>query len=32
MARKFGKKFGGAIYGNGGGVYVMGGSIYPFLD
>ena len=32
MARKFGKKFGGAIYNNGGGVYVMGGSIYPFLD
>jgi hypothetical protein len=32
MARKFGKKFGGAIYGNGGGVYVMGGSVYPFLD
>ena len=32
MVRKFGKKFGGAIYGNGGGVYVMGGSIYPFLD
>jgi hypothetical protein len=31
MARKFGKKFGGAIYGNGGGVYVMGGSVYPFL-
>ena len=32
MERKFGKKFGGAIYGNGGGVYVMGGSVYPFLD
>ena len=32
MDRKFGKKFGGAIYGDGGGVYVMGGSIYPFLD
>jgi len=31
MARKFGKKFGGAIYGNGGGVYVMGSSVYPFL-
>jgi hypothetical protein len=30
MARKFGKKFGGAIYGDGGGVYVMGGSIFPF--
>jgi hypothetical protein len=30
MARKFGKKYGGAIYGDGGGVYVMGGSIYPF--
>ena len=31
MARKFGKKFGGAIYGNGGGVYIMGSSVYPFL-
>ena len=30
MARKFGKKFGGAIYGDSGGVYVMGDSIYPF--
>ena len=32
MEKKFGAKFGGAIYNNGGGVYVMGGSIYPFLD
>jgi len=31
MARKFGKKFGGAIYGNGGGVYVMGDTIFPFM-
>ena len=31
MARKFGKKFGGAIYGDGGGVYVMGDTIFPFM-
>jgi hypothetical protein len=32
MARKFGKKFGGAIYSDGGGVYVMGDKIFPFTS